>query len=199
MKKKIIHYYNLATDLQKREGKEWYKVGHNFCLRVAKENKIDHKTVAAIVSALSPANKWHLNLINAESLIRAYRRGEDPNAVSVTTYNRCKKKAIEILETNAKKLAFTGTNYKTFCFFHNLAFPLSNRVTIDRWVIRLLNPRNKALALKGKRYLRVENEFTKAAKELGILPKELQAIVWIYIRDLPRKRKSPTKKLWKES
>ncbi len=188
IRQKILKFYSLATPLQISEGKNWYKIAQTYCKQIAKQTGVNHKTVAAVVSALSPSSKWGRNLVDAEALIGGWLVNDCHN-VTVSTYNQNKIKAIRILENQSQTLGASRGVYKTVCFWHNLCFPNSQRVVIDRWIMRAVFPSIKKEVATGKLYLKIEEAFQRLAAELNLKPYELQAIIWIVIRDLPRKRK----------
>ena len=51
----------------------------------------------AVIAALSPNNKWSRNIVNADALIGAFIRGDGLLSVKVSTYNKMKQKAWDIL------------------------------------------------------------------------------------------------------
>ena len=65
---------------------------------IANQYGLNVETVAGVVSALSPNNKWDINIIDAENLIRAYLfEIEYPK---VCTFGTQRDKAIMMLENN---------------------------------------------------------------------------------------------------
>lgn len=74
------------------------------------------------------------------------------------------------------------TGPKTFNFFHNILRPDDpNYVTIDRHAYAIAKGDN-AERLTQKQYLDVANHYVRSANRLGILPNQLQAVLWVDYR-----------------
>jgi len=137
--------------------------------------------VVAVTAALSPANKWHRNKKEAETMIQVYSHGGDPNTVSSCTYSRNKARAIEALERGLEVLS----GDKTVSFAANILEPEDESiVTIDRHVYNAtlgerLVKTNRGPKVTPKRYREAAQTFIDVAGHLGIRPNQLQAIVWL--------------------
>ena len=70
--KNILSTYYKANQQDLIDGEVWYSKGHEICSMIANQYGLNVETVAGVVSALSPNNKWDRNIIDAENLIRAY-------------------------------------------------------------------------------------------------------------------------------
>jgi hypothetical protein len=163
------------NDEQKKQGLNWYKDIHDYCRLVSDMYSIELWKVCAILSALSPNNRFYRNVIDVISLIK--HKGN----AKVCTYNSNKQKALKCLEANSfdecLKL-FKGR--KTLSFFLNIYKPLSNdRVTIDVWMIRYFDIKG---SLTDKKYRQAETIVKQCADKLNMLPHQLQALLWIAAR-----------------
>jgi hypothetical protein len=93
----IISIYRLATPEEKKFGVTWYAIALTECERIAIDLQLPTNIVVGVVSALSPNNKWERNIENARDLCNAYINGEHMDSVKVSTYNKMKQKAWDIL------------------------------------------------------------------------------------------------------
>ena len=58
----LDNYFSLATDKDIDNGIAWYKQAHYICKDLAERYNTKLETVASIISALSPRNKWPQNI-----------------------------------------------------------------------------------------------------------------------------------------
>lgn len=160
---------------QKEQGLNWYHDINDYCKIVAEMYSLPLWKVCAILSALSPNNRFYRNVIDVISLIKY------EEAAKVCTYNINKRKALQCLRANSfdECLAlFKGR--KTKSFFLNIYKPNDfDRVTVDIWMIRLFNIKG---SLTDKRYRVIENIIKDYAAKVKLLPHQVQALLWIAIR-----------------
>jgi hypothetical protein len=176
----LLAWYRRATPEQVAAGRAWYGAAHDICESITRETGIDTRIVAAVVSALSPRNKWNRNLVDARNLCHAYVRGWRPEDVTVCTFNTNRAKAWRFLEQHA------WTNGpKTTAFVDNIYHPTtSTRVTVDVWAVRAYcNDLSTDAAITPKQYATIEAAYIEAATIVGIRPMDLQAIVWTVVRE----------------
>jgi hypothetical protein len=177
----IKHYERAILRAYKASNKEtivngliWYRNANKIVKNIASINNIDIEIVSQVVSSLSPATSWHQNIKDSYRLVN-----KPYESTKVGTYGMNKSKALLIIK-NQVSLKFEGAP-KTFSFYRNILLD-SNYVTVDRWILRLLNiPTNKAIPKKT--YNDIVTAFLNVAKKLDIKGYQLQAICWIYIRD----------------
>ena len=93
----IMACYRAADSVQVAEGLLWYSDAQKAAHNIAAKYGIAVYIVVAVISALSPNNKWARNVINADALIGAFLRGDGIDAVKVSTYHAMKQKAWDIL------------------------------------------------------------------------------------------------------
>jgi len=175
----LDYFFNLATDDEITEGKQWYKLANNFCNNVANEFNTTPLIVASVVSALSPRNRWTQNLIDAKKVFQAIEDGKQPEQIKVCTFNRNKYKAFELAKGN---IFITEDSPKTFNFVRNIAHLDPSALTIDIWHIRASLKQFKAIdsAQIGKvAYSQIKALTIKKANKLGLTGYEYQAIIWI--------------------
>ena len=181
---RMREWYHLSPDLHDK-GLVWYKDAYEFTHRIAKKYGLDAYTVAVVLSRLSPTNKWARNKIDCENLIIAYLLGKHPDEVKVCTYHANKVKAFQAMEG----IDIEESSPKTHAFAMNIAHMSPDHVTIDRWHLRACVTRPREGVVKcvdsctNPQYKRIERVTAKLANELGIKGYELQAIIWVSIKN----------------
>ena len=184
----IVACYKTADDDQRAGGMAWYSSAQCAAYDIAAKYDIAVYLVVAVIAALSPNNKWARNLVNADALIGAFLRGDGIDAVKVSTYHKMKQKAWDILaarpDYETAKTMLKGQ--KITSFFCDIMGEFN--VTIDG------HARNIAYAEKvsltddrsniGKlEYRALQAAYEEAARQLGLMPYQLQAITWRVWRD----------------
>ena len=169
----ILAVWNRATAEQIAEGMEWYGVAHTLALELS---PADVHRGAGILAALSPNESWERNVILA-------RRTIAENGLTGGTLGNSVTKANAIL-AGAEPLSVMGKGLKTRSFYVNIADPLDDTtVTIDRHAydvaLDLKNAENDRLSLTPKRYEAFSVAYRGAARTLGILPSQVQAVTWV--------------------
>jgi len=183
----LIERYKTSTESEKREGLKWYADARNFCADVSTQCDVSHKIVAAVVSVLSPRNKWERNKLDAQNLIEVKKAGGNMEDFSVCTFTGNKKRAWDLMDL--EKDPFDPDQYfkglKTRCFWDNIVYSESYRVTIDTWAARAAyNTRgNWSRSINKSEYCRLEKQYISSAKSVGVDPKAFQAIVWVNLRN----------------
>lgn len=181
----LLRWYSHASAEEIQSGIDWYSDAQQFTRELAEEYSICAFKTAAVVSALSPNNKWPRNKIDAAAIIHAVTNNLDTNAVKVCTYNNNKNKAIDILKGD---VALVSKSPKTYAFSMNIGLLSNSHVTVDKWHIRacLARPEQGKTAtietVTPVQYKRVEAITVKLARELNLKAYELQAIIWLTIR-----------------
>jgi hypothetical protein len=161
-------------------GLMWYKDANSFCRVVSKKYGIPTFTVASVVSALSPRNKWEQNLKDAVKVIEAFQAGVSPESIKVCTFHKNKFKAFDILE-GKKEIEFSSR--KTYSFVKNISELNNDFVTVDVWHIRAcFNKMIIKKSLTPKEYDQIVKVTKKVAEENGFFGYEFQAVVWEQIR-----------------
>lgn len=164
-----------ATVSEYADGLAWYDVARRAIEDAASAKGISARCLAGAVAATSPGMPWGRNLLAA--LTVADHRNDPIDTWRFPTRNgRETMRALAILRGGHPSVL---GSLKTRRFYRNLCGNLE-AVTIDRWAIRAagidtdtVNPRQ---------YRQASIAYTRIARELGIAPARLQAIVWIVIR-----------------
>lgn len=181
IKDNLKYFYNKATEEDKHNGKLWYKSANLICEKLSVKYGYNVETVASVVSALSPRNKWERNLLDAETVLKAVREGTPPEEVRVCTFNTNKDKAFRIAQL---KEAINTQSMKTFAFVQNIANLNRSYVTIDVWHMRAcFNKMITPNSLTPSLYNQIQKITIKEAESRGLKGYELQAVVWEAIRN----------------
>ena len=189
--KNILSTYYKANQQDLIDGEVWYSKGHEICSMIANQYGLNVETVAGVVSALSPNNKWDRNIIDAENLIRAYLfEIEYPK---VCTFGTQRDKAIMMLENNydnPKNIARVLNGNKTIAFYKGLATGgKCDEITVDGHAYNIWNgyytPLNKVPNISDKLYAHVSLAYKVATNTINktsekqYSPNNIQAITWV--------------------
>jgi hypothetical protein len=136
--------------------------------------------VCAAFAALSPNNSYVLNLRSLVSILEGFREGRGIEAITVSTYKHCGERALLYLD--GRDFLGTVTGKKIRSFYRNIINPLDPEpVTIDGHAFNLWagEVRTMKEAVRHKlRYDEVAEGFRLEARRVGLLPHQLQAILW---------------------
>lgn len=178
----IIRYYNMATEDQITEGKNWYHDAHNFCLFLSKKHNYPMDKVVGILSATSPKTSWKANKQFCSLYISTRRQVSSGNI-----HTKCGR--IDAGEDIPTVL----NGEKTKAFFDNILNPYTSKaVTIDRHAIAaciqhpsLVYPLpDEVSKITPLQYAFFSECYIKASNKLDLSPCNLQAIVWVVYRSL---------------
>jgi len=185
--KNLVKIYGQVSN--PNEGKFWYEEANLFAKQVATKFNAPLEEVCAVFSILSPVTNFEQNkkdLVN----FYAYHKGLVNKKPSFTTYSTNVRKAEKVINKQLKPTeAFNPkTASKTLNFFRNILDPNDkNYVTIDRWAYRIATE-EAYKPLTKKQYDSIANQYKRAAKRLGLLPSQLQAILWVDVRNKEAKK-----------
>lgn len=156
-------------------GVNWYVIAHHEAVKLTEEFEgLTVRQAAGIIAALSPRVSWTLNLKNARTLIRT---GTVPGLRGNVA------KAEKILG-GFEPLDVLGGK-KVRAFFDAIVDPLfSEAVVVDRHAADVAigevgddKSRQRLLEVKGG-YDAVADCYRKVARDLGLLPHQVQAVTW---------------------
>ena len=136
--REIVARFTLATSQEVQLGCDWYPSALKIAIRIATKYGLRVETVAGVIAALSPSNKWERNIYDAEALIKVWRAGatrdevldKDNPIIRVCTYLTMKTKAWDILTTSDPVVDILK-GVKTIEFFNCITNPLLDDVCID--------------------------------------------------------------------
>ena len=131
----------MLTDKEVRQATSWYQDARRFTRQVAKNSGLDRYQVAAILSALSPANNWENNktecMILCDFINRSYSLDDILREYRFRTYKNMVKKAYELAKYQDPAIHLMILNgQKIKAFYLNTTGLDEYQVTIDRHMIR---------------------------------------------------------------
>jgi hypothetical protein len=188
IKNNLRAWYKSASKRQVLHGMRWYEDANLFASELASKSGHSTEKIAGVISALSPRNQWHRNLIDAETVTWAQARKLKPSDVKVSTFHKNKDKAFDILEG---KQTIKEKSRKTHSFVKNVGSLDDNYITIDSWHLRACQSKPSRMVKAGevkesvtpKQYDRIKDLTMEVAKEFNVKGYEFQAIVWVAIKE----------------
>ena len=184
----ITSVYRDADETQHAEGLLWYSDAQKAAHDIALKHDVPVYLVVAVIAALSPNNKWTRNIVNADSLIGAFIRGDGIDSVKVSTYHKMKAKAWDILaarpDYEGAKTMLKGQ--KITSFFMDIMGEFN--VTIDGHARNIAYGERVGLTddrtnIGVREYRALQAAYEEAARRVGLMPYQLQAITWRVWRD----------------
>lgn len=163
-----------ASSADQRLGRRWYFDAFYLAQELTERYQLrDIYSGAGIIAALSPGVRWEINVQDARNLC------ELGSKAVVSTYNANKQKALAIRFGADPDVVLGGL--KVRAFWLNIARPdFSEEVCIDRWAIRAIRWEGW---ITDKRYRLIAKAYRHVADRCGLLPHQVQAIVWTQIRE----------------
>ena len=187
----VVAMFTQATTLEVIEGLNWYPNAHQIAYKLGQRFNTSTDKAAGVLCALSPLNKWPTNVLNAETLIKAWAYGtaEDAIAVKCSTPPLNKEKAVRILQDTGESIESILNGPKVNEFFNSITRPEVNDVCIDghaycifmgvRLPVKEVPAIGKRLRQSIKQGYRDATSFIN--EELGekYLNSDIQAITWV--------------------
>lgn len=170
MRDKILEAINKLSDTNYQASLDWYFILHDYAKSLAERNGLTLIQTAGIISALSPMVMFTTNLRDAERFCASR------SIANLATYKSQRLKALRIIgaKTESEVLEILGGN-KTKAFFLNILRPQDDfSVCLDTHMLRFFGYKN----LTPKRYKEASWEVFKVAQELGLMPHQVQALIW---------------------
>lgn len=189
----ILAVFFQASEAEIQQGKSWYATAFDTAKAIASRYDLPGgiETVAAVIAALSPNNRWERNVKDAESLIRVYTCGGELDVVKVSSYGQNRHKAIRILKGEAP-LDVLGGN-KVIAFYHCIAGRFHS-VCIDGHAFAIWSgqrvPTTKTPSISSKLYAKISEDYRLAAAVINSTTgscysaAQVQAITWVTWRNL---------------
>jgi hypothetical protein len=176
----LDNYFALATDRDIDNGIAWYKQAHYICKDLANRYNTKLETVASIISALSPRNRWPQNIKDTKTVLDAIHSGLSPDQVKVCTFHKNKEKAFLLAK---EQTSITEKSLKTFSFVNNIAKLDKASITIDVWHLRACFGTTIRSTPSRKAYDQIRLLTIEKAKQKGLNGYEYQAIIWNSVKN----------------
>lgn len=189
MVENILRVYYEANDLEKLNGRRWYRDARAITQQLALRYNVTVDQAAAVISILSPQNEWSRNVSDADTLLAEWNAGAGPDDFTVSTYTSNRRKAWHMLEERSDPFEMFGKRApKTRVFFKLLskAGPDYDDVVIDGHAYSiamgvrhpLSSPDIPGLEYRD-RYGLISAAYREAAKRVELRPEQMQAITWL--------------------
>ena len=163
----ILRKYSHSTVSDIDEGMSWYDSAREIARELDSSNTA---RAAGVIAALSPRMPWGRNVILARN---AFANGEASGTMSAFC-----NLANRILAGEDTFDVLKGD--KTRAFAHNIAFPDSEFVAVDRHAIAIaIAAIPTELSLSKSEYRMFSEAYSRAAAIAGYAPSQLQAITWV--------------------
>ena len=175
----ILKCYSEASQDEIQSGLDWYPNAAFFAEQLG-----ELRMSAGVIAALSPRQQWETNKKAAKKLINYADNFSFIPKVAGTYVNRMKAWRIAKGENPYNVLGLGKRNFKVLRFFENI-LGIKDVVTIDSWSASVAIPNITTPYIRGRLYLEIEQDFKKAAKKIGVSPRDLQAICWVKKRGKP--------------
>ncbi len=171
----ILAIYRAADALTRDQGRLWYQKEHDEACAIAKESGLPVEHVCACLSVLSPRCQWP----RVKAASRELLSGKRPAGI----FGRNLAKAAQIITSRNGIPIDPKRAPKTWAFWQNLWHPLDpGPVTLDSWMFRAHGlPARVSLAA----YQTLAECYRLVARELSIIPNQLQATVWLRVKRTP--------------
>jgi hypothetical protein len=181
----VLWFYEQASPEAVQSGLAWYDIASRWCHIKAQEYEVRPEVVAAIVSALSPRNKWQRNLYDTEQVLLNYAEGyQHPLNIVSGTFRKNVEKAWRVIINDDPSEVLTSP--KTKAFVDNIVNPhTSVEVTVDVWARRIAEGdlTLPARSIVGDAYVEYANAYREVAEDVGLRPCQLQAVTWVEARN----------------
>lgn len=178
LRQRIAQAYRQRSPHDTHRGRHWYPAARRLVSRWARRYQLPRETVACVIAAISPQCDWPTN----KRLARAILNGRDPASLSgALRVNLRKAWGIRATRAGLDTLArWFPTGSKVQAFARNLAGDDHQAITIDRHAASAAYGRPMyTLSLHPARYRVIAEAYRTVARELGVPPAQLQAIIWV--------------------
>jgi hypothetical protein len=182
----ILAVFFAANPAELQHGSRWYPDALAACETIAQSYSLPVDTVAGVIAALSPNNKWQRNIIDADNICRLYTLGgyDDAAQCKVSTFNGNKQKALQILSGIAPLEALGGLKVRAFysCILGD------DSVCVDGHAFAIWKgeriPTTKTPKISPKLYAAIASDYRNAASTINAVmgtaynAAQVQAITW---------------------
>lgn len=201
----LIRIWDQASERDIAVAVDSYPKYQKICAKIAAKHGFEPVIGAAVFAALSPNNDYWGNLRDADTLLAAAAGHKTLEDFKVSTYGNNKRKAWRIAHGEDPDALIVAQ--KTSNFFHNIADPADPRyVTIDghmhniwfgkRAPIQSKNPAVRVVKVDNNLYPIIADGIKDFAAERGLVPCEMQGVLWQTWRRIHAIRTPAQQELW---
>jgi hypothetical protein len=189
----ILGVLSECTAAEYENGRLWYRRANRFARKLAALAGKKPETVAAVLARLSPQVSWADNKAAALEVCCGTEY-EAANRCYPDNVLRAEALASEDSEAEIAKQVLPQKGYKRpkiSAFYRNISAPEDPQaVTVDTWAARIWigDCEAPALRISQAESERIQADYREAAAIAGLLPQELQAVVWIGAHRIAKER-----------
>ncbi|MEM1149226.1 MAG: hypothetical protein AAGI03_01515 [Pseudomonadota bacterium] len=181
-RRNLRQFFDLADHIDRAEGLVAYSRYHQVMRDLADAYDSTLPRTLAAFCALSPNNDYVGNLRSTASVLAGVKDGVDPGDIVVSTYKHCRDRAYQYATGEAQFLGH-ARGPKIRAFYRNILDPHDwEPVTIDGHMKAAFEGKpltmKEAIVRSAREYDVIANETRRLANRLGLLPNQLQAIIW---------------------
>ncbi len=110
----ILDVYQACSSAEVFDSKDWYGRARAWCEYRAQMYNMDVRTIAGVISALSPRNAWKRNLEDTDNLLHAVHNGHSVAYVISNSFRKNVEKAWDIARYRMPELAETSPKQERF-------------------------------------------------------------------------------------
>lgn len=177
----LRNLYKQADDIDIVEGKLAYTRYNKLMQIIATKYSVSLDKVIAAFCAMSPNNDYKGNIRSLITVLNYLNKGISSDLINISTYNHCKNRAIKYIIDESNFLE-TVKGPKIRSFYYNILNPNDiNYVTIDGHMVAAYVNKNLTMheaLIKPKEYPLFVSAFKQFSDEIGLIPNQLQAILW---------------------
>ena len=187
--------YHRADQIDLHEGKLAYMRYHNLLQELARHYDMPFNKVVAAFVALSPNSDYVGNLRSLKTLLEGVQQHLPVASINVSTYRHCLKRAHMYL-TGEEEFLDHANGLKIRSFYDNILYPHTSRaVTVDGHIYAVWK-NDPTLVMKDAKvtkasYKVVEKCIQDLADTVGLVPCQVQAVIWFARKRILRIKYEP--------
>lgn len=198
MTRRITAQFRTATDADMAAGLGWYAQARKVSADIARAHGVSLACAVGTVAAKSPQCRWDTNVVFAERIVAAAVRGDTEcprsglTATSATAWRIANGEAPLSALGTVSPTGRVISGHKVRSFFLNIMGD-TNAVTVDMWAYAVATGEWATHPQTGQRipgeatmtakdYERIAAAYRRAARILGVTPRECQAACWVAAR-----------------
>ena len=185
LKARLRSFYKLSTEAEQMAGRNWYREMYNWIEATAQLSDLTTMQACGIFAALSP----QMSVDRNKALFLQYLK-----TGTASHYGQLLDKCSAIVNSNsAVEIHQILNGNKIASFFSNIwDYEVHGHITIDRHALASMlqtpatvKPLNDGqYSMTRRQYAQFEKVYQDVADEIGILPHQLQAVIWDTYRRL---------------
>lgn len=187
-RKNIRNVLGQASPVEITEGRAAYELYNKTLQEIAQTFELSLSRVAGAFSALSPNSDYQGNLRSLLTLCMGFKGGMQEADCTVSTYNTNRAKAWRLLQGEDFNTVYKGLKVRSF--YRNLIEPDHPRaITIDGHMVNVFRGEVHVMSNSGitpRQYEHIAGNYRLIARQQGLLPCQLQAILWLVWKRLHR-------------